>query len=123
MRPIKFRAWIHDEDSEDPKLFMTHNIAFEQFEPINDLLSSVNNLMQFTGLLDKNGREIYEGDILSNIGTRNHSVIFFEGRFCEMWHSAEYINSECRGDGSIMRNGHAEVIGNVWENPELLEAK
>ena len=75
---------------------------------------------QYTGLKDKNGKEIYEGDILvSNYGTV-YKVSYSEcnGRF-EMW-------SEDGSGGSIADDQYTEdfkieVIGNIHENPELLE--
>ena len=68
MREIKFRAWIPEgeweEDGESRKMVMCYDLAFEDFEPLNDQLASVKHLMQFTGLHDKNGKEIWEGDIV-----------------------------------------------------------
>jgi uncharacterized phage protein (TIGR01671 family) len=99
--------------------------------PINDLTtrsidySEEYELMQFTGLHDKNGKEIYEGDILKLqypvnygfAGKYNHEIIvtilFDNGSF---WF---------KGDGYTDCNWHFyneyEVIGNIYENPELLK--
>lgn len=79
-------------------------------------------LMQFTGLHDKNGTEIYEGDILSS--KWRCRVIFEQGCFMVYFHTNPHVNlprtldvflagRERAGDG-------AEVIGNIHENPELL---
>ena len=70
-------------------------------------------LMQFTGLLDKNGVEIYEGDLLKHHSSELLSeVIFNDGTFWMkniMW------------DNPLGRmNDQLEVIGNIYENPELL---
>ncbi|MDO4782817.1 MAG: YopX family protein [Capnocytophaga felis] len=65
---------------------------------------------QFTGLYDKNGKEIYEGDVISIFG-KNHAVKFKDGMFT--------IN-----DREMRRYIHSiplEVIGNVYENPELVK--
>lgn len=70
-------------------------------------------LMQSTGLKDKNGVEIYEGDIF-RFGDRNYVVIYNLGSF-GCFEDDKYFPL-----GEIFyRNG--EVIGNIYENPELLE--
>lgn len=85
------------------------------------------DLMQFTGLLDKNGVEIYEGDILSDDQFGVSPVVFEE-------ESASFVtNIKCHETGSrdqLARfycvdgtSRFAVVIGNIYENPELMEAK
>lgn len=68
--------------------------------------------MQFTGLHDNNGIEIYEGDLLKNGGNNPPAEViykdgcFYAGRYgCELW----------RYSGN-----NKEIIGNIYENPELL---
>ena len=61
---------------------------------------------QFTGLYDKNGRKIFEGDIMRNAG---NVVEFYGGDFC--------IN----GDSPLSYWTGTEVIGNIYDNPELLK--
>lgn len=74
------------------------------------------NVMQYTGLKDRNGKEIYEGDILS-ISDRKcyNQVVYFDkdGFYC----TDEFALSE------LIRSRHRsfEVVGNIYENPELLE--
>lgn len=82
--------------------------------------------MQFTGLLDKNGKEIYEGDIIKipddwdeygfNAG-ENYQVYFAFGGFRL---KPKYKKN---AKGSYLEDDKIEIIGNVYENPELLEAK
>ena len=76
-------------------------------------------LMQYTGLKDKNNKEIYEGDILSNGNNEKpYKVIFengsfraeFEGDFEE--YSFDLINIVAQG---------CEIVGNIYENPELIK--
>ena len=100
MREIKFRGWNTDYA---PKPLM------EYFE-WNDLHSiermQDKQIMQFTGLTDKNGREIYEGDILKG-GVHKSWIVRWNGLQSE-WN----IN--------LVVPEHYEVIGNIHENPELI---
>ena len=84
-------------------------------------------IMQSTGLKDKNGKEIFEGDVLTNgmdiVDVRNHETLGFytlvNGREVFFGHgtSIEEFEENIEGFTEI-----AEVLGNVYENPELLEA-
>jgi hypothetical protein len=118
MREIKFRAWIQDgeweEDGSQQKYVMCYDMAFEDYEPINDILAGVENLMQYTGLKDKNAREIYEGDILIGAGSREGgpSEVFFS---YGQWQPFSFLGTYCGAE--------FEVIGNVHENPELLSKR
>jgi len=74
---------------------------------------------QFTGLLDKSGKEIFEGDIVSN-RIHNYSVAF--GTYSG-YHAGFYLHlkdSKYDIDYPICPNLDLEVIGNIYENPELL---
>lgn len=115
MREIKFRAWNKSNvmmmDVEKYS-FKTNQVYFdserwEEFE-----------LMQYTGLKDKNGKEIYEGDIVkTNCGV--HEVIFIDGGYCldtGVLATDLYRLIDSAGN-------HIEVIGNIYENHELLEVK
>lgn len=80
-----------------------------------DLLMGRYELEEFTGLLDKNGKEIYEGDIIrwTDDYDENGYIDFGDGCFLVNWS----INSE-RINGDMVDD--LEVIGNIHENPELL---
>jgi uncharacterized phage protein (TIGR01671 family) len=79
-------------------------------------------LMQYTGLKDKNGREIYEGDIIREHAIDEDgqhlisSVVFFDGAFCT--DDGEYLYDAIM---SLDRDeNHSEIIGNIYENPDLI---
>jgi uncharacterized phage protein (TIGR01671 family) len=124
MREIKFRAW----DGVDRKLRGPFTMAEIQSE--GAWLSEPGTvLMQFTGLHDRNGVEIYEGDILGTPDLAPSVVVEF-GDTYELMDGNGYYGWYCRYPGKMRAcqlnesvKYTSEVIGNRWENPELLEVK
>jgi len=122
MRKIKFRAWTGIEMIPAGAIaFVDHIALTEKFDfdsmkaAIQLLDQRTSELMQYTGLKDKNGKEIYEDDVMSDPEDN-------ERLYHVMWNGAEYrwgawSNGRERAFAD-MRNG--EVIGNIYENPELL---
>lgn len=106
MRQIKFRAW----DTEEK--IMRKNWTDLNLPPNHGL-----ELMQFTGLLDKNGKEIYEGDIIGDISLDGHAgvVIYFTER---SRYVIEHPNKKRIYE--LFANCEYEIIGNIYENPELI---
>ena len=118
MREIKFRAWDKEENRMYDWPFIIHHfddeirVHKEGFGYIHIPMEDI-DLMQYTGIEDKNGKEIYEGDILRAkmqgdwyVGEVN----FGEG----MWFGAkDYLYQAVKNE--------AEVIGNIYENPELIK--
>ena len=131
MREIKFRAWDKNDKRIfiDPQMidFYNKKIGYMQYqtEYIPDTSYSIpvgfeefeySELMEWTGLYDKNGEEIYEGDIF-HIGSK------------KILYVVEWI--DCGLKGRQIKNiswigldywkDDIEVIGNIYENPELME--
>lgn len=114
MREIKFRAW------EPKKLQMWTPQYRAPYEMLRDAARSSAILMQYTGLKDRNGVEIYEGDILKYSGKR-HDGSKYEGVYQVDWgicgHSDRGIGWQIDPDEVIKE----EVIGNIYEHPHLLQ--
>lgn len=75
---------------------------------------------QFTGLTDKNGKEIYKGDIVKCI---DHPTNAESGVFEVAFHTGTFV---CKESMIVLRDfgtAWTEVIGNIYENPELMEVK
>ena len=104
MREIKLRAW--DEDD-----FVGFN--YYTLEPFKEIYVIGKDIQLWTGLKDKNGKEIYEGDIV-NDGSFPYEV-WWEGEkpgfYLRNWHCS----------GMELNQPYIEVIGNIYEHPEWLK--
>ena len=126
----KFRSWMKQFKKMDNDIGEMH---FEdgEFKYIGDdvhykRLPEDIILMQSTGLFDKNGKEIFEGDIIANgpdvMCMKRHNTLGF---YVEKKGRVEFI-----ADGAVLEEfeedakeiaDSLEIIGNIYENPELLE--
>jgi uncharacterized phage protein (TIGR01671 family) len=126
-REIKFRAFIDDKDCDEKLMiyqgtpcdyFMLSN--GEGFMIVRDYehyMPEVSfKIMQYTGLKDKNGKEIYEGDVLKYPGYKNLEIWFEDGAFL--------VGKRNESDQHVFQSktDHMEIIGNIYENPELVNA-
>lgn len=123
MHEIKFRFW----DEDNLEMLSWEDIQRLDADGIYPFLNMVRdfrgNVMQFTGLTDVYGREIYEGDIVR--GDRWDHVIgqFFTEIFVVGWGMGCWVykgNSEFQV-GLLANLKDVEVLGNIFENPDLLK--
>lgn len=133
MREIKFRVWAENDEYPEGKMYRpedgpdflinlsgdlihTHKKGDISFDGVwarigyNGII-----LMQFTGLTDKNGKEIYEGDILTFKGVYAGYVAFEYAEFITKAKIDYAMSPKAPNSQEVY-----EIIGNIYENPDLL---
>jgi len=93
------------------------NLAYvKHCDPLDGVKVIPETISQFTGLIDKNGIEIFEGDIViySNVFSKDRKYLVPEIRDCFLTNEIGYELEQRSG-------ALCEIIGNVFENPELIE--
>lgn len=98
------------------------NFALNGLKNVFLKFPKVYTLMQCTGIKDKNGKLIYEGDICRNANTDEIVSVDWHGTFASfVWSKPKY--AKIYDFGELFRAyDYYEVIGNIYENPELLES-
>ena len=112
MREIKFRAW--DKSGE----YMVEPFRIQNIGAVlnwKDL-----ELMQYTGLKDRNGKEVYEGDIVG-VDEAVCEVIWGSCCFMIRWPSTPTEEEVVERLSNLLYTFGFEVIGNIYENPELVK--
>ena len=130
-RPLKFRIWDGKEMRLlDQQFVGVGQIGFSDthWVDLNEHDAEDFQVMQFTGLKDKNGLEIYEGDRLEYLidphdpdGPTDRYTVEWRGNgFVGVWDGDKEAKNS-GNDGLIDAYLDIAVIGNIYENPELLE--
>ena len=137
MREIKYRMWNKKEkkmykvgvlDFDDEKAYIKNYLSYT----VSNYMFEDIELMQYTGLHDKNGKEIYEGEIIKikyrkgfKFGEPIYEIFIAKVNYNSAYTSfvtencnPENICHECENLGDYK---DIEVIGNIYENPELLK--
>ena len=128
MREIKFRAQTYDGDTRNGWVYSTDHGLSDFWYGIEDGRYDEETVCQYTGLKDRNGTEIYEHDLIL-VGMGEHKrvfgVMFDKGNY----YGNPYPNLTYPWSGSFIESlgkldlHFVEVIGNIYENPELLKER
>ncbi len=126
-RPIKFRAWtgvMMEYKIMSGYLGSFYCAGMDQndaacLSPFNTIYHDNTPIMQFTGLLDKNGKEIWEGDILELSYARQFPIKITVDWDYKAFVKPQYEKASLGWAGCDLSK--AIIIGNIYENPELIK--
>lgn len=113
-RTIKFRVW----DSIAHQMYDAFDLKEMMMNTDLTPMAEHYIYLQFTGLFDKNGKEIYEGDVVSI--NRNHNYFPQVTEFDKPF-NVEVKYWDVMFTPLCIVGGDCEIIGNIWENPELIK--
>lgn len=138
MASLKFRAWDrkrkewYGSSSDDILTFYGFGIFGECtmlcMPPVEYL--QYLEITQFTGLLDKNGKEIYEGDVVKTLSFDRYdedyseivlATVVYSGQSFYAKYLDENLNRQISGGNGFVLKSSVEVIGNIYENRDLLQ--
>ncbi len=123
-RELKFRAW-HKEYKK--MIYQEHGICnfFGDTSPVSDYgddeISEECEIMQFTGLKDKEGNEIYEGDIIEFADHLHKAVVVYDKKFAAYLFESNNLEKKNNPDTAMHWHDDLKIIGNIYENPELID--
>ncbi|HEL2122762.1 TPA: hypothetical protein TZC25_001183 [Streptococcus suis] len=118
---LKFRAWDTFHNKWVKHFYITENgLIYNMEQPHRDLIGAVPIeqsglvVMQSTGVFDKNGKEIFEGDVVNIFGEKLSKIYYSDGAFC--------VDILIGGTPlHAFLSEQLEIIGNIHRNPELME--
>lgn len=122
MREIEFRAkcgneWVYGD------LHLLSKMPHIHTDPFTKKSINIETIGQYTGLKDKNGKEIYEGDIIRSFDSSGdailHYIVWEEARFVALY-KGRYFRSKCFLKQDWLDEYDKEVIGNIYDNKNLL---
>lgn len=120
---FKFRAWCETDDGEEMIEYgsgeFDNGLWFDAPKHIDSHIA----VMQWTGLTDKKGKEIYEGDIVEIIHpcwSATCETKFMDGAFWFIEKDNPVNNSQVRADKFLKQKWEIKVLGNIFETPELI---
>ena len=130
MREIKFRAWDRrTNEMYYPKALVTETLKYDNstmavadLDYGYEIQETINDpLMEYTGLVDKNGTEIYEGDIVSLVEDTNFFIVEWNTAHACFTLKEISILTYYRNFNNIVDKFNLEIVGNIYENSDLLK--
>lgn len=117
MREIKFRAW--DKKGKQMYVFKLRDLLESKIEFVINCDDDVTAIMQYTGLKAKDNEEICEGDVVVYDGDlQEDSSYHYQIKWDE-----EMLSFTLGDDIPISDAEHLVILGNIWQNPKLLESE
>ena len=122
MREIRFRAWhkqyykMHGWEWVKELDYPFHESSGHIEDRDGPFADSMCIVMQYTGLKDKNGREIYEGDILQDTESKENGIVVFSRAAFQV----EFKDELWPFDDLDGIDRYGVVVGNIYENPDLI---
>jgi uncharacterized phage protein (TIGR01671 family) len=132
-REIKIKIWDNERNKWCDDFFTYGSLSNENNSFTLNNLEGDKTMVQYTGLKDKNGKEIYKGDIVKTWHNfskfdynKDKQEEFCTGIWVCVWETPRFMfnpnDERCIGRMTSMRDSLCEVIGNIYESPELLES-